>query len=149
MNHRIFVIRSVFQAYSKRCMHKHGQEVASIVHSNVEMVDAVRQQLFVRDAMVAVITVTNKIAVCAVSNKWEKMSAIKTNYYLCQFSGCPAPVKWARVFDMHLWRERKIIIGFKAERVEIIPNITHITWRNRNRKKPQQNETKFQRFSHW
>lgn len=69
MNHRIFVIRSVFQAYSKRCMHKHGQEVASIVHSNVEMVDAVRQQLFARDAMVAVITVTNKIAVCAVSNK--------------------------------------------------------------------------------
>lgn len=67
MNHHISAIRNVFQAYSKRYMRKHVQEVASIVHTNVEMDDAVRQQLFAPDEMVAVITVTNKIAVCAVS----------------------------------------------------------------------------------
>lgn len=48
-------------------MHKHVHEVVSIARSNVEMDDAVRQQLFAQDEMVAVIIVTNKIAVCAVS----------------------------------------------------------------------------------
>lgn len=83
MNHHTSAIRNVFQAYSKRYMHKHVQEVACIVHFNVEMGDAVRQRLFVQDETVAVITVTNKIAVCAVSNNIILTIRINLNEKMC------------------------------------------------------------------
>lgn len=110
MNHHIFVIQNVFQAYSKRYGHRHDREVASIVHFNVEMVDAVRLPLCAQDVMDAVITVMSNIAAYAVSKMLRKilMQSTKTNTHsIYAYFRLSCTSHMSINSSMHLWRERK------------------------------------------